>query len=380
MKFEDRVEGAILGALLGDCVANPYLFEKAQTLEQKHHEIGWEVHEMSDESLMLSLGLATIDDNGMRYNALIRAYQRWAKSSPIDIDRVTSLIFGVRERLSARTLWAKAPEYDFGALNSASLLVRQIPIVLTAWRVEDEPRLLKLIDDATRFTHVDSQTREVCQLYALTLAMALRGASKLHIWDGLQKYVKSRQVNEVIIESYYTVPLSDRENSSSNLITLQRVLYELWHSTGFVASIRSSILGGGCTDTNAAAVGAVLGAMGGRAALAMPWVDTLFSKYDLELEETLRRAKRIALRKPRFEQSSIEVKPNKVITSRRVRYPRFVPGLQTQNDLNKPISTAQSAVSTSSAAQLSVSHSSNLNVCVTRSSQSNTALEPHHEA
>jgi len=379
MKFEDRVDGAILGAMLGDCVANPYLFQKSCELHKKRKEIGWVVNDMSDESLLLSIGLTAIDDNGMRYNALIRAYQQWAKSSPIDIDRVTSLVFGVRERLSARTLWARAPEFDFGALNSASLLVRQIPIVLTAWRVEDENRLMKMIDDVTRLTHVDNQTREACQLYALTLAMALRGASRLHIWDALQKRVKSPQVNEVIIESYYTTPIMDREDSSSNLITLQRVLYELWHGTSFVASIRGCILSGGGTDMNAAAVGAVLGAMSGRDALAQPWVDALFSKYDLELEETLRRAKRIALRSRRQAETDLPASPLKHMTSRLVRHPRYVPALHAQNNVQQQSSAAHPSVARSSAAQLSVSRTSNLNQCVARSSQANSAIKPLDE-
>ena len=330
MKFEDRVEGAILGAVLGDCVANPYLFEKSKKLNAYKARVGWEVKDMSDESQLLMLGLATINDHGMKQDALIRAYQHWVKSSPVDLDHVMSTVFGVAEHLTARVLWSNAPEFDFGTQNSSSLLARQIPIVLTAWRKEDESRLMRLIDDATRLTHTDALTREVCQLYALTLAMALRGASKLHIWDALMNRVKTRLLCETIIESYYSAPRMDREDYSSNRITFQRVLHDLWHSQNFVSSIRSCILSGGGTDMNATAIGAVLGAHWGRHALPMPWMETLFQRYDAELAQTLQHALCIAQRKKRIETRTAEsATPH--TASRYVRPPQYMPNIADQS-------------------------------------------------
>ncbi len=301
MKIEQRVEGAILGAILGDCVANPYLFCKASALSERRADIGWCVHEMSDESQLLLVGLGSIEARGMRFDGLVHGYQTWVKGKPADLDHVMAAVFNTKSRLKPQTLWAMSDQFDFGSLNSSSLFVRQIPIVLTAWREEDEPRLMSLIARATRLTHTDERVIELCQLYALTLAMSLRGESRLHIWDAVQKRIKTSSTYATVLESYYRPPRLDGTDYSSNRVTFQRVLFDLWHSQNFVASIRSVIMSGGGTDMNAAAVGAVLGAFGGLGFLSRTWMNDLRDMYRDQIEEWVDQACRIAKRRRRVQ-------------------------------------------------------------------------------
>ena len=294
MELKKRVEGAILGAIIGDCVANPYLFMKAEALQNQRNDIGWKVHDMSDESQLLILGLETIHTRGIQYDSLIRAYQSWVHTRPSDVDHVMCQVFGHSGKLKSGLLWNRALENDVGNLNSASLLVRQIPIVLSLWRAKDEARLLETIDNVTRLTHADERTREICRMYALTLAMLLRGASRLNIWDALQANIRFSSTHTCIVNSYYYPPCLDSIDYSANHVTFQRVLYDLWHSNNFVSSIRSCILSGGGTDMNASAVGAILGALWGRDGLPMPWMDELYHKYDEYIDHILKEARKIA--------------------------------------------------------------------------------------
>ena len=294
MELKKRIEGAILGAIIGDCVANPYLFMKAEALQKERNDIGWEIHDMSDESQLLILGLETIHARGIQYNSLIRAYQTWVHTRPSDVDHIMCQVFGHSGKLRSGLLWNQAIENDVGNLNSASLLVRQIPIVLSLWRTKDESKLLETIDNVTRLTHADERTREICRMYALTLAMLLRGASRLNIWDALQAKIRFSSTHTCIVNSYYYPPCLDSIDYSANHVTFQRVLYDLWHSNNFVSSIRSCILSGGGTDMNASALGAILGALWGRDGLPMPWVDELYGKYDAYIDHILKEARRIA--------------------------------------------------------------------------------------
>lgn len=297
MELKKRVEGVILGAILGDCVANPYLFMRAEKLQAQRNQIGWDVHAMSDESQLLILGLNTILIRGLRYDSLVGAYQSWVGSHPIDVDHLMCQVFGQSGKLSPGQLWCQAAENDIGNLNSASLLVRQIPLVLASWRLKDEARLLETIDNVTRLTHSDERTREICRMYALTLAMLLRGESRLKIWDALQAQIRFPSTHDCIVNSYYFPPCLDNVDYSANHVTFQRVLYDLWHSHNFVSSIRSCILSGGGTDMNASAVGAILGALWGRDGLPMPWLDALYHQYDTSLDVILKHANQIARRK-----------------------------------------------------------------------------------
>lgn len=296
MEFRKRVEGAILGAILGDCVANPYLFMRSEALQEKRNEIGWDVHEMSDESQLLILGLETVQNSGVRYDAFIRAYQSWVHGHPMDLDHVMCEVFGQSGTLQAKQLWHYAVTRDIGNLNSASLLVRQIPIVLSLWRESDEEALLEAIDGMTRLTHSDARTREICRLYALTLALVLRGESRVRIWDALQSKIQFSSTHEHVVNSYYYPPCLDQTDYSANHVTFQRVLYDLWHSHHFISSIRDCILSGGGTDMNASAVGAILGALWGRDGLPMPWIDALYHKYDTYIDDILLEAWKIARR------------------------------------------------------------------------------------
>jgi hypothetical protein len=59
------------------------------------------------------------------------------------------------------------------------------------------------------------------------------------------------------------------------LIALQNAFWQLLHATSLEEGIVSTVMAGGDTDTNAAIAGALLGAVWGRGAIPLQWLDRI---------------------------------------------------------------------------------------------------------
>lgn len=270
-----RVSGMIMGAIAGDCLGTPYIFMRSEKLFEQSAKISWEISDCGICSQLIEHGLGVVSRYGVNFDALVRAYHRWAASGR-ELDCVMALCFDGKKK-NAEHLRAFSSTLDHGALCSDLLLIRQIPIVLAGigW---DRETLFKQVDAECRLTHDDAESIEYAQLYAFCLQSILNGKGKVEIWDAMFEAATLPSVRAEILKSYYDKPCCDDVDYSYAKTAFGISMHQFWHASQIVSGYRTVVLSGGATDVNAAAAGALLGAWYGIQAIPRAWRDTLFDE------------------------------------------------------------------------------------------------------
>ncbi len=290
MRDETQIAGAILGLVAGDCIGGPYIFMKSDQLFGMSRQICWQVHGMGAVSHLMMAGIQAIYRHGFDPDALVRHYHHRLNQVMLETDMVTAHSFG-GEGENAGRLYRISSESQHGVLCSGQLLLRQVPIVIAGQRLEPDALMAQISAEA-RLTHHDSECIEYAQIYGLCLNGILQGMRRSEIWDQVFGIVKSHGVYRTLLSSYYEKPTCDASSYSYAGVTIQLALYHFWHNTPFVSAIRSAALSGGATDVNCAAVGCLLGAAQGTAAIPQAWREILLNDtaHCTLLKRTLRHA------------------------------------------------------------------------------------------
>ncbi|MBR4985886.1 MAG: ADP-ribosylglycohydrolase family protein [Proteobacteria bacterium] len=293
MTRSEQISGLIFGATAGDCLGTPYVFMKSKDLFQQASQICWHISDSGGCAQMMFTAIHSISKHGTDLEKLARSYQNWVHKGQSETDYVTALCFDHKKYLSRAELIQNAQNADYGALCSGQLLIRQLPLVL-ACATQPLCILNRLIEADTRLSHADEDTLAYAKLYAQCLHGILNGRSRVEIWDQLFKQVECPRVYKTLLCSYYDKPVCDSRDYSHAQITLGISLYHFWHNTPFVSALRSTILSGGATDINAAAVGALLGASQGLNAIPAPWRACLLETDNCErLRHSIIKAERL---------------------------------------------------------------------------------------
>jgi ADP-ribosylglycohydrolase len=274
MNRVDRVSGLIMGAVIGDCLGMPYIFMKSSQLIKQSSQICWEVSDCGMSSRIMFDALRVIWNRGVQIDGLARAY-RASIDKGYEIDCVFAERFGDGQKGAS----GHGGEYeDMGALCSNHLLIRQIPLVLAGigW---DRETLFRVVESECRLTHGDSESIECAQLYAYCLQGILQGKSRIELWDRLFEAVQSRRMNKVLLNSYYEKPCCDDADYSFASVAFGMAMYHFWHDIPIVSGLRGTILAGGATDINGAAVGAILGAWQGIRAIPGVWRESMLEAH-----------------------------------------------------------------------------------------------------
>jgi ADP-ribosyl-[dinitrogen reductase] hydrolase len=82
---------------------------------------------------------------------------------------------------------------------------------------------------------------------------------------------------KAILNAANTAPSDYCHQQGWVLIAFQNALWQLLHAPTLEAGVVDTVMRGGDTDTNAAIAGALLGAVYGRSAIPVQWVDKLLS-------------------------------------------------------------------------------------------------------
>ena len=293
-----QISGLIFGATAGDCLGSPYVFMRSKALFDQASQICWQIATSGGISQMMFAALASICRHGMNPERLAKAYQTWVHQGRHETDFITASAFGNDSYLTLDELTQNAQAADHGPLCGGQLLIRQIPIVLASLRAPAQT-LCRHIETDTRMTHTDEDTILYAQLYAQCLHGILNGCTRCEIWDQLFKQAKTPSVYKTLLGSYYEKPTCDGKDYSHAKITLGIALYHFWHNTPFVSAMRGTVLAGGATDVNAAAVGALLGAMQGLNAIPAPWRTCLLETDNSErLRHSIIKAERLVAPRP----------------------------------------------------------------------------------
>lgn len=272
-----RARGCLLGQLIGDALGSQVEFLDPVTIRKRHPD-GVRVFFPSpvwrslpgqptdDSEMALALARTLVELGGFDADAVRGAYVAWLRSVPFDVGRTVGMgLSGMPNAQSQANgaLMRISPLGVFGA--------RRPLADVAAWAAED-----------ARLTHPHPVCVQVNQLYAMAVARAVAtGCDGPSLFETLRSWATEREVDVSILEvlelAETAAPADFMHLRGWVLLAFHNAVYHLRHTASPAEAIVQTIGGGGDTDTNAAIVGALLGAVHGLDAFPRPWVDTVLA-------------------------------------------------------------------------------------------------------
>jgi ADP-ribosylglycohydrolase/TPR repeat protein/fructose-1,6-bisphosphatase/inositol monophosphatase family enzyme len=289
-----RAQGCMLGQLAGDALGGLVEFESAALIRQNYPagvrllEDGghWSTlggQPTDDSEMALALARSIVKHGAYEPDAAARAFAWWYKSNPFDIGNAT------RTAVSAAAAAVRAGKSAAEASRSAALpdsqangaLMRVSPLGILGSGAE-EGKAGEWAQEDALLTHPNPVCQHANRVYAETLAFAIRtGGNRKQIHRFALEVAKRAEspqsVTEALVKAASKPPDDYSRQMGWVLIALQNAFWQLLHAESLEEGIVSTVISGGDTDTNAAIAGALLGAVHGRNAIPLQWLDRILS-------------------------------------------------------------------------------------------------------
>lgn len=289
-----RAQGCLLGQLAGDALGGLVEFQRAEAIRAAHPggarqlvdggTWGTFAGQPTDDSEMaLMLARSILDSGGYNAEAAARAYAAWYDSPPFDIGTTTATAVSA----AAQALRDGAPAA--AAARAAALedsqanggLMRASPLGILGAGAPVGAAGEWAVADAT-LTHPHPVCQHANRVYVETLAHAIRtGAGPQALYrfalDAAAQPGTPLGIGEALVEAATRPPASYSSNMGWVRIALHNAVWQLLHAPTLEEGVVSTVMAGGDTDTNAAIAGALLGAVHGRQAIPLQWLDRLLT-------------------------------------------------------------------------------------------------------
>lgn len=289
-----RAHGCMLGQLSGDALGGLVEFESAALLQKKYPagvrllEDGghWNTlggQPTDDSEMALVMARAIVNHGAYDPEAAAQAYAWWYESNPYDIGGTT------RAAVSAAATPVRGGKSAAEASRSAALrdsqangaLMRVSPLGILGAGA-DEGEAGNWAQQDALLTHPNAVCQHANRVYAEALAFAIRtGSGAEQIYRFALEVAKLAESPQSVTEALVNAGSKPPENYSQQmgwvLIALQNAFWQLLHAESLEEGIMSTVMSGGDTDTNAAIAGALLGAVHGRDAIPLQWMDRILS-------------------------------------------------------------------------------------------------------
>jgi len=273
----DRARGCLIGQLAGDSLGSQVEFLDPVSIRERHPggvrtfvpSPVWRTlpgQPTDDSEMALALARTLVGRGAFSADEVREAYVRWLRSVPFDVGRTVGM--GLQG----------APNPQSQA-NGALMRVSPLGIFGARRTLEEVARFAA--EDA-RITHPHPVCVQASQLFAMAVARAVAtGCDGPTLFSELRHWAAELDVDASILEVLDLAELAPPKDFMHLrgwvLIALQNALYHLKHTPSPEEAIVRTIDGGGDTDTNAAIVGALLGAVHGLHAFPRAWVDTVLA-------------------------------------------------------------------------------------------------------
>jgi ADP-ribosylglycohydrolase/fructose-1,6-bisphosphatase/inositol monophosphatase family enzyme len=289
-----RAQGCMLGQLAGDALGGLVEFESTALIRREYRE-GVRLLEdgghwstlggqpTDDSEMALTLARSVVNHGTYDPEAAARAYAWWYESNPFDIGGTTCAAVSaastrVRTGQSTAEASRNAARRDSQA-NGA--LMRVSPLGILGGGAEDGKAGEWAGQDAM-LTHPNPICQHSNMVYAEALAFAIRtGSTAEQVYRfavEMANQAKSPQsITDVLIKAASKPPDDYSRQMGWVLIALQNAFWQLLHAVNLEEGIVNTVMSGGDTDTNAAIAGALLGAVQGRSAIPIQWMDRVLS-------------------------------------------------------------------------------------------------------
>jgi ADP-ribosylglycohydrolase/fructose-1,6-bisphosphatase/inositol monophosphatase family enzyme len=258
----ERAQGCLMGQLAGDSLGSLVEFKKPVTIAERYPDGPnsladggtWQTlagQPTDDSEMALALARRLVADSGFQANRVRAAYLAWMQSGPFDIG--ATIARGLRDR----------PNPDSQANGS---LMRCSPLGLAF-----PPAALSSIAVADNdLTHPNPLCAECCRIFTQTISRGVAGVSAAEALE-LAADGATPEARELLSLATEAPPEDFLTNMGWVKIAFRNAFFWMSQGRPLAEAVVQTVRQGGDTDTNAAIVGALLGAFQGLEAVPRQW-------------------------------------------------------------------------------------------------------------
>ncbi len=284
-----RAQGCLLGQLAGDSLGARVEFLTASRIAAQHpHGVRdladggtWNIlagQPTDDSELALALARSIVATEGYAPADALTAYVGWYRSEPFDVGgTIGTALSAAAEGISPDdrlTAVARAASRDSQA--NGSLMRVSVLGIYTAGRPADGAALARA---DSGLTHPHPVCRAACSAYVSAISVAIAGGSLRDVYTTALATARGADGHPDVVASLVAAETSPPSDYLTHLgwvrVALHNAFYQLLHASDAEAAIVDTVGRGGDTDTNAAIVGALVGAAYGRQAIPRRWRDAI---------------------------------------------------------------------------------------------------------
>ena len=270
-----RAQGCLLGQLAGDALGSLVEFQSSEEIRQKYPE---GVRDLSDGGTWKTIAGQPTDDSEM---ALLLARML------VNLGR-----YDVEEARKVYIFWLHSRPFDCGKTISASLqgvlksesqangaMMRISPLGIFGAN-HDLAEIAEWARQDAGITHPNVLCLQANALFAMAIAHGVRtGCRPDALYGKIVEWAEEMRVESnllAVIKGAVDSPPEDYLYQAGWVLTaFKNVLWQLLHAPTLQEGVVDTVKRGGDTDTNGAICGALLGAVYGREAIPLRWIDTL---------------------------------------------------------------------------------------------------------
>lgn len=293
--YNDRVEGVLLAAAVGDALGAPYEFGPARGPELDVAMVGggvWERGEWTDDTAM-AIAIAEVAASGAdlrdtaAQNAIVNRWREWSLTAK-DVGLQTGSVLRAAVRdgditaARARSESAKLHQRSGRTAGNGSLM-RTAPVALAY--LDDEDAMVTAARAISELTHYDPDAGDACVLWCCAISHTVR-TGQLDVRIGLRHIDSSRRDlwSKRLDEAESSRP-ADFPNNGWVVAALQAAWSAIattpvptddpaagvFRADHLRLALDAAVRCGNDTDTVAAIAGALLGAAYGASAVPLEW-------------------------------------------------------------------------------------------------------------
>jgi ADP-ribosylglycohydrolase len=265
-----RAQGCLLGQVAGDSLGALVEFSSGDEVKSRYPEGPrlladggyWDLlagQPTDDSEMAFALARSIVAEDRFDRAAVKRAYQEWMRSEPFDVGGTVRA--ALADRLNPHS-------------KANGSLMRASPLGIYAHALEPSA-VTDLAHQDSRITHPNPACLDAVAVFLVAVAHAVAlGDGPRGAYDAAVRWAAGAgtfRVKDALKRAATEAPVCDQGTEGYVVIALQNAFHELLHAKSLEEGVVNTVRRGGDTDTNAAIVGALLGAVHGREAVPEQW-------------------------------------------------------------------------------------------------------------
>ena len=270
-----RAQGCLIGQLAGDALGSLVEFQSPAEIRRSYPN---SVRELADGGTWNTIAGQPTDDSEMALllaRMLVkigfydpkkarREYEYWLSSDPFDCGMTISAGLRGNPNPNSQANGAMMRISPLGIFGSGFELNQ-----VAKWAMQD-----------AELTHPNQICQQANALFTMAIAYAISsGCGGNELYKNIKKWMIDMNVETALFNTINRAadepPTDYVQQQGWVLIAFQNALYQLLHAPNLEEGVVDTVMRGGDTDTNAAICGAMLGAVYGKEAIPIQWLDSL---------------------------------------------------------------------------------------------------------